>query len=77
MVGGTNETEVNRAKASAALEPREQEVKAEEAKLLGGRRWVRVKAATVKRVTTPEDARKEQDIDAEEGAGGGNGQACV
>lgn len=35
-LGGLVKAEVNRAKASAALEPREQNVKAEKEKLLGG-----------------------------------------
>lgn len=52
--------------SSAALEAREQELKTERAKLLAGRRRVRVRTATVKRVATAEDAGTKRDADARE-----------
>lgn len=59
--GGKAEAEATRAKALAALEARGQELKTGKAKLLAGKRRVRVGTATVTRVANAEDAGEGED----------------
>lgn len=65
-LGGLTEATAIRAKASTALEAHEQELKAERAKLMAGRRRVRVRTATTKTVSTAEEAGPKRHADAGE-----------
>lgn len=55
-LGGFTEAAATRARVADALKAHEQELKAEKAKILKGRRRVRVRTAMVKRAPTAEDA---------------------